>query len=226
MKILVCGGKNEAEYVISAYVGGRNKIVVMNNNEHVAKEISETYDLEVLVTDPTKMYSFEIADVYNFDLIIALLDRDVDNFVCCKIAKERFAIKKAICTVSDPNNVEVFTRLGIDSPISASHLLKQRIEGETDIESLIKTMTLENDKIVITEITVKKEFSCCGLSLAQLQLPKFGNITCIYRDPSVVIPRGDTVIMPNDKLVIASAPADQKKIIKFIKKEKEDEEKQ
>ena len=60
----------------------------------------------------------------------------------------------------------------------------------------------------------------------QLQLPKYANITCIFRNPNVIIPRGDTVIKDNDKLVIASAPNDQKKVIRFIKKVKEDADQQ
>lgn len=221
MKILICGGKNEADFVIRAFNKGNNKLVIMNDDSQTAKMLSERNDVDVIDTDPSKLYSFEIADIVNFDLVIALMDRDADNFVCCKIAKEKFGIKKAICTVSNPNNVEVFQTLGIDTPISASYLLTQRIEGESDIESITKTLSLENDKIVITEIKIKKDFECCNQSLLELQLPKYGNITCIFRDPRVVIPRGDTIIKQGDTLVIASAPQDQKKLIRFVKRTKD-----
>ena len=223
MKVLICGGNQEADFVIRSFLKNkRNKIVVINNDAEIAKELSDHYGIEVLDTDPTKLYSFEIADIYDFDLVIALMEKDADNFVCCHIAKDKFNIKKAICTVTNPNNVEVFEELGIDTAISASYLLPQRIEGETDIENITKTFSLQNDKIVITEITVLPNFECCNRSLMDLQLPKCGNITCIFRDPKVIIPRGDTIIRNGDNLVIASSPDDQKKLIKFIKKERED----
>ena len=223
MKVLICGGNQEADFVIRSFLKNkRNKIVVINNDAEIAKELSDHYGIEVLDTDPTKLYSFEIADIYDFDLVIALMEKDADNFVCCHIAKDKFNIKKAICTVTNPNNVEVFEELGIDTAISASYLLTQRIEGETDIENITKTFSLQNDKIVITEITVLPNFECCNRSLMDLQLPKCGNITCIFRDPKVIIPRGDTIIRNGDNLVIASSPDDQKKLIKFIKKEMED----
>ena len=223
MKVLICGGNQEADFVIRSFLKNkRNKIVVINNDAEIAKELSDHYGIEVLDTDPTKLYSFEIADIYDFDLVIALMEKDADNFVCCHIAKDKFNIKKAICAVPNPNNVEVFEELGIDTAISASYLLTQRIEGETDIENITKTFSLQNDKIVITEITVLPNFECCNRSLMDLQLPKCGNITCIFRDPKVIIPRGDTIIRNGDNLVIASSPDDQKKLIKFIKKERED----
>lgn len=223
MKVLICGGNQEADFVIRSFLKNkRNKIVVINNDAEIARELSDQYGIEVLDTDPTKLYSFEIADIYDFDLVIALMEKDADNFVCCHIAKDKFNIKKAICTVTNPNNVEVFEELGIDTAISASYLLTQRIEGETDIENITKTFSLQNDKIVITEINVLPNFECCNKSLMDLQLPKCGNITCIFRDPKVIIPRGDTIIRNGDNLVIASSPDDQKKLIKFIKKEREE----
>lgn len=223
MKVLICGGNQEADFVIrSFHHNRRNKIVVINDDEEIAKDLSNRYGIEVLDSDPTKLYSFEIADIYDFDLVIALMEKDADNFVCCHIAKDQFNIKKAICTVNDPNNVEFFEELGIDTAISASYLLTQRIEGESDIENITKTFSLQDDKIVITEITVLSTFECCNKSLMDLQLPRCGNITCIFRDPKVIIPRGDTIIKTGDNLVIASSPQDQKKLIRFIKKEKEE----
>jgi len=217
MKILIAGGKREADYVVRSFKESGNRLVVMNDDEKTAKRISELNGVSVLLTDPTKMYSFEIADVNNFDLVISLMEKDSDNFIVCRMAKQLFHIKKAICTVNNPNNVSLLERLGIDSPISAPYLLTERIKGESDIESLTKTMSLENQKIVITEIKVRKDFYCAGKDLKTLRLPNTGNITCIFRDPQVLIPRGDTVINAGDTLVVASAPKDQEDLVSFVK---------
>lgn len=229
MNILICGGRTEADYVLSAFRKHGNRIVIMNDDQDTCDMLSEHYGIDILKTDPTKIYSFEIADVANFDLIISLMSNDADNFTICKIGKELFNIKKAICTVNNPNNVGVFQRLGVDSPISASYLLTERIKGESDIESLFKTLSLENEKIVITEIKIVPNSWCQGMSLKDLGLPNSGNITCIFRDPEVIIPRGNTVIEGNDTLVIASAPENQEELISFIKegpeKDEDDEQK-
>ncbi len=220
MNIVVCGGRQQADYLLSVFANKRgNNIVVINDDEKIADTISEHYGLEVIKSDPTKHYSFEIANVTNFDLVISLQSNDVDNFVTCRMAKQFFHIKKSICTVSNPNNVDIFTHLGIDVAISDSYLLTQKIKGESDIESVFKTSSLEGEKIVITEIKIKDSFWCVGKDLKSLGLPKTGNITCIFRDPEVIIPRGDTTINVNDTLVIASAPKNQEELIEFIKGE-------
>ena len=55
-----------------------------------------------------------------------------------------------------------------------------------------------------------------------LKLPATGNITCIFRDPEVIIPRGSTMIEEGDTIVIASAPEHQRELIEFIKGSDED----
>ncbi|MDD6240614.1 MAG: NAD-binding protein [Eubacteriales bacterium] len=216
--ILLCGGKTEADYVLGAFLKKRNNhIVIINDDLQTVERMSEHYGVNILVSDPTKIYSFEKADVTDFDLVVSLSDRDADNFVTCMIAKELFHIKKAICTVNNPNNVAIFSRLGIDSPISASYLLKDRIKGESDVDSIFSTLSLENDKLVITEILINKDFPCCGKSLKDINLPHTGSIACIFRDPDVIIPRGDSVFQNNDRIILASAPEDQSDLIEFIK---------
>lgn len=217
MNILVCGGKAEADYVLSAFRSHNNRIVVMNADNDTAELLSEHYSIDVFKIDPTKIYSFEVADVTNFDLVVSLMERDADNFVVCKIAKELFHIKKAICTVNNPNNVAIFQRLGIDSPISASYLLTERIRGESDVESIFRTLSLEDEKIVITEVKVMETFPCVNQTLAQLRLPNTGNITCIFRDPDVIIPRGNTIIQEGDTIVIASAQESQQELVDYLK---------
>jgi trk system potassium uptake protein TrkA len=88
--------------------------------------------------------------------------------------------------------------------------------------SIFKTLSLENEKIVITEIKIGEEFPCCGRTLMDLKLPATGNITCIFRDPEVIIPRGSTMIEEGDTIVIASAPEHQRELIEFIKGSDED----
>lgn len=223
MNILVCGGKAQADYVLSVFAGKkRNRIVVFNQDKQTLDLISTHYkqmtsNLKTYLTEPTKKYSFEMANVTDFDLMISLQEQDADNFVTCLMAKQMFNIKKTICTVSNPNNVDIFMKLGIDVAISDSYLLAQKIKGESDIESILKTITLENEKLVITEIKIKPEFPCVDVALKDLHLPITGNITCIFRDPEVVIPRGDTVIKVNDTIVIASSAENQQSLIDFIK---------
>lgn len=221
MKIFIVGVDSQADFVVSSFKGKGNQLVIMNEDKEVAKTISEDNGVDVLTSPATKTFSLEEAEIEDFDLVVSLLERDVDNFVVCALCKKLFRVKKAICTVHNPNSVEVFKELGIDSPISDTYLLTERIRGESDVESIIKTLTLENEKVAITEVTVKPSFICVGKNLKDLGLPRVGNVCCIFRKPSVIIPRGDTVIASGDTLIIASGKNNQQEIVDFLKKGRE-----
>jgi trk system potassium uptake protein TrkA len=219
MKIIVCGGNKEADFVIREFKKGGHRIAVINGNEIIAKQLSENNGLDVILSDPTKIYSYTDSNVYNYDLIVSLLENDEDNFVVCKIAKQLFNVKKAICTVQNPDNVAIFKALGVDSPISASYLLTEKIKGESDVESLIKTLSMENEKIMITEIKIKNTFAIVGKTLKEVTFPHECNVCYIYRDSTMIIPRGDTKIEGEDTVVIASTPNDQEDIVSYLKRE-------
>jgi len=221
MRIVIAGGDKEADFVIREFRKSNNHLVIINPNERIARDLSSANDVEVNVSDPTKAYAYEEADIRGFDLIISLLECDEDNFVACSIAKKLFEVKKTICTVSNPDNVRIFEDLGIDSPISASYLLTERIKGESDLNGLIKSLSLENDKIKITEVKVKKSFAITGKALKDIAFPAPCNLCCIYRDPTVVIPRGTTILLEGDTIVLASTSEGQSSLIDYIKKEKE-----
>lgn len=220
MQIIIVGGDKEADFVIREFKKRCNHLVIINSSEKIARELSMQNGVEVNVSDPTKMYAYQEAEIQGFDLIISLLEKDEDNFVACQIAKKQFGVKKAICTVSNPDNVTLFEALGIDSPISASYLLTERIKGESDVDSLIRSLSLENDKIKITEIKIKKAFAVAGLALKDIVFPTPCNVCCIYRDPSVLIPRGTTELLDGDTIVLASTSSSQNDLIEFFKAEK------
>jgi trk system potassium uptake protein TrkA len=77
-------------------------------------------------------------------------------------------------------------------------------------------MTIENEKIMITEIIVEETSSIANLKVRDAHIPDFINIGCIYRDPDVIIVNGETTIYPQDRLVLISTPQKQKQAIDFI----------
>jgi len=220
MRIVILGGRNEADFVIKSFNNSKNELMVINSDEKTAKFLAESNHIEVLCSNPARLYTYENINIKGFDLVISLMDDDVSNFTACILLKKLFGVKKAICTVSNPNNVNVFNQLGIDSPISGSYLLTQRIQDESDVESLFKTMSLENEKVKIIEFRVRKEFDCVGKALKDLNLPSIANICCVFRNPNVIIPRGNTVIRTGDRLIVACAPVDQNEVISFLRKTK------
>lgn len=220
MKIVITGGKHEADYIVSKLKKERHQLIVINQDHDFAQYISANNDVGVFPGDPTKAYVLSDADAKNADVLLALSDSDTDNYITCITAKKLFNIKRTVAKVRNPKNVELFKRLGIDSVISSTYLLAQTILNESSVENIIKTLSIEDEKIVLVEIGVEPDFLVVDKKVMDIKFPSNINISCIFRDPHVIIPKGDTMIKAEDKIILITTPNDQDEIVDFIQKRK------
>ncbi|MFA5470962.1 MAG: NAD-binding protein [Acholeplasmataceae bacterium] len=220
MKIVITGGKHEADYIVSKLKKEHHHLIVINQDRDFAEYISANNDIDVFPGDPTKAYVLSDAEGQNADVLLALSDSDTDNYITCITAKKLFNVKRTVAKVKNPKNVELFKRLGIDSVISSTYLLAQTILNESSVENIIKTLSIEDEKIVMLEIGVEEDFSIVNKRLMDIEFPSNINISCIFRDPHVIIPKGDTLIKADDKLIIITTPNDQDEIVEYIQKRK------
>ena len=220
MKIVITGGKHEADYIVNILKKEHHHLIVINQDIEFAKYISSNNHIDVFPGDPTKAYTLSDAEAHNADVLLALSDDDTDNYITCITAKKLFHVKRTVAKVKNPKKVELFKRLGIDSVISSTYLLAQTILNESSVENIIKTLSIEDEKIVMLELGVEEEFAIVNKRLMDIKFPSNINISCIFRDPHVIIPKGDTRIKADDKLIIISTPNDQEEIIEYIQKRK------
>ena len=220
MRIVIANGDNSADYIIKNFNSRSNTLTIINNDKDIANHLAKSSKLPVILGDFTKVSTLKEANIQNADLFIALGRKDSDNYVGCLHARKQFGVKKCICIVNNPKNVEVFKELGLDSVICSTETLVSSVLAESSLEQLTKTMSFENDKIVMSEVVVKATYLIAHKHIMDLNFPKEGSIACIYRRPRVIIPNGSTLILPKDKLFVLSVPADQKKLIEFIQREK------
>ncbi len=220
MRIVICNGNNSADYIIKNFKNRHNTLSIINDDKDVASKLAQSSKLPVIFGDFTKVTTLKEANVDGADLFIALGHKDWDNYVGCLHARKQFGVKKCICVVQNPKNVEVFKQLGLDSVISSIENLVSSVLAESSLEDLTNTKSFENDKIVMSEVVVKPTYVIANKKIMELNFPKEGSIACVYRRPRVIIPNGSTIILPKDKIFILSTPFDQKKLIEFVKRSK------
>jgi trk system potassium uptake protein len=220
MKIVIAGGKHEADFIVKMLKEEHHQLIVINQDREFADYISSNNDIPVFPGDPTKAYCLSDAEADHADVLLALSDNDTDNYITCITAKRLFKIKKTVSKVRNPKNVELFKRLGIDSVISSTYLMGQTILNESSVENIIKTLSIEDEKIIMIEIAVENDFQLVNKKIMDIHFPKNINISCIFRDPHVIIPNGSTVIKPEDKLIIVTTPSEQDEIVDYIQRKK------
>lgn len=217
MIVVIANGNLEAAYVIDSFKEDKhNKIIVINSDKEVAEYLMKRQHVSVYVGNPWRIYALEEAGVYDADLFISLSDNDADNYVSCILAKKVFNVRKCICVVKNPDNVEIYKKLGIDSVISSTYLLTQNIKTESLEGNLIRSMNLDSNKIVMVEATLLSKYRICNKAIMDIHFPPYANIAYIMRDNEFIIPKGNVVLKPRDALVIACDKADEDSLKKYL----------
>ena len=219
MKIVVAAGRVEADYVINSFKDSNHSITIINPDRDYASYLATRHELPVFAGDPTKIYVLEEAEIKHADMFLALSDDDTDNYIMCMTAKTVFDIKKVVAIVRNPNNVKTFKKLGIDRVINATNLLVSHIANDTALTNLTRTTSIdEEEKVVVIEVMINDDFAFLDKELKNIKLPNKYNISCIFRDPIVIIPDGNSKIKRGDKLLIVTAQSDKESVIKFFEK--------
>ena len=216
MKVAISNGHEEADFIVKMYRGHSNKLVVINSDINICNEISKKNGIDVIFGDSTSEYDLKLAEINDYDVFIALSNSDVINYIDCKLAKQVFHVKKTIAIVKNPNIVSLFKSLGVDSTISSTYLLGETIKREADIETVLKTLSFEDNKVSISELLISEELAVCNKKLKDIKLDKPFNISAIYRKPNLIIPKGETELVEGDKIFIMAASENKDYITSYF----------
>lgn len=220
MKIVVADGFHEADYIISRFNTANNNLVVLNEDEDICHYLSLNNDIPVMKGRCTRESDLREAGAENCDLFIALSEDDYKNYVACKTIKKCLGAKRCLATVTNPKNVNIFKRLGIDAVVSSTYLLGEQIHNLTSIENLVNSLSLDDEKIIIDEIRITSDLKVEGKTLSELNISDIATISCITRSGKQLIPNGQSVIMDGDKVLVVSTVENHNRIIDIFQRKK------
>lgn len=192
------------------------KAKIIEKNEERCEFLTENLkNTLVLNGDGTNLELLNIEDFGESDVIISVTNSDEKNLLCSLLAKQLGA-KRVITRVSKPTNVSLFEKVGIDVAISPKESAIHEI-----VNTLIKTnidilASVEQGQGEIIDISVPQYFK--NKKVMELKLPKRAIISIIQRGSKIIIPKGDTLVRPDDQLIIFTMADNVDDIKNFFEK--------
>jgi len=208
MRIVIAGTGIAVYFLAKRFTSKGYNISIISDN--LPDSEYYTKNLKALVingsfSDPELLTQ---AQAHSADIFIGMTQRDQDNLVLCQMAKEFYQIPRILAVVNDPDNEEVFTKIGIKA-ISNCRFLIETIENMSDLDDIKQQISVVEGKVIITEMVISADSKVVGKSLSQIPIPMSVLITTIIRGEDVIIPQGSTTIEAQDRLLILSLPENQ-----------------
>jgi len=204
MKIVIVEGSSQADFLLKIFKSKKCRLIVINSDKNTCEYLKNHSDIPIFYGDPTKNYVLEEADVKEADIFISLSERDEINYVACQLAKKLFNVKKTISSVSNPKDVNIFEKLGIDSALSSTYLVAKVIEKESLSNDIYQLLDIDNDDVTLTKVKLHEESEYIDKQLKDIKLGININASCLLRDEEIINPNGNTTLLSGDVLYIVS----------------------
>jgi len=200
--IVVAGAGKVGYHLARALIADHEVLVIEVDPTRVAF-VAEELGAEVIMQgDACDAATMERAGMERADLVAAVTGDDEDNLTFCQIAKAKFSVPRTVARINNPQNEDLFRRLGIDSTVSATNLILGHIEQELPWRGLIPLMTFRGRGLEIVELRIPAEAAVVGKQVRQVLLPQ-GSLLCLVIDAegSPRVPTPDTLIHVDDIVV-------------------------
>ncbi|MEY2983872.1 MAG: Trk system potassium uptake protein TrkA [Cyanobacteriota bacterium] len=203
MRVIVIGQDKLAYFLGKHFIAKNDTLTLITAREDEALALSHKLPASVICGDGSEPSVLEDAGAYRADVLLALTAQDEDNLVACQIAQNRFGVPRTIALVNDPSNQIVLRQLGISVAFSATEILGQLIEEQTDYKDIKALIPVANGDVHLAEITLQPTSPAVGRRLKDLMLDT-AIIACIVRQGKVMVPKGSSQLQAGDRLIVIS----------------------
>lgn len=168
----------------------------------LSSELSRTL---VLQGDASELRFFQEEEMEWADAVVAVTGDDRTNIIAGLLAKQ-FNVKKVICEVINQQYLPVYNRLGIDSVINPRLVAAAQIMRYTRSKDVVDLAILQNEKAEVVELVLSDTSRVVNKKISKINFPRGMLIGTIVRNEEIIIPHGDTKLLPGDHLVIFALP--------------------
>jgi len=198
--IIVGGGKTGRALAARLEDRGENVVIVEEDEVVVEKARNEGYAVEW--GDGTDTEVLRSAGAENAKIIVAATGDDDANLLISQLADSKFDTEKVIARANNPDNVEAFEDLGVNT-IDAGMATAWAIDNQIERPALARWMTGVGRTGDVQEIEVTSE-EIIGKPISEVGpiLPDACLIALVSRNEETVVPTADYVIQQGDKLTL------------------------
>ncbi|MDY6936851.1 MAG: NAD-binding protein [Cyanobacteriota bacterium] len=202
MRIILIGSGKLIYFLARQFASKSYQMTIINSDADDAKLLASKVKATVLVGDGSDPARLEEAQAYRADALLALTPEDQDNLVACQIAQKRFSVAQTVALVNDPNNREVFEKLGVTVAFSATETIANSLKQQTEIEEIRNLVPVAEGQVSVSEVTLLDDSPVVGKTIVDLDPPDGTLVACIVRGDTVFVPKAWTQLEAGDRLVI------------------------
>jgi len=200
--------------LILAKLGINTKLIERDKErcEKIAEKLPHTL---VINGDGTNIDLLKSEGIETIDGFVAVTGFDEDNLLVALLAKH-LGTKKVIAKVDRTNYIPILEKIGVDAVVNPRMTTVSAILRFIRKGKIISLTLLKEGEAEVIELIVSPYSKIINKPLKKANLPQNSIIGAIVRKDEVIIPHGNDIIQPEDKIIIFALSSDIKKIEKIF----------
>ena len=183
MKVCIAGGGRVGRYLAQNLLANRHKVVIIEPVEAQCRMLADTLDISVICGNSISTDTLRTADV------------------ACQIAKQEFGVNRTVARASNPKNRGLLHTLGVDTVVCGTDNLSHILEREIETDNIRQLLSLGGGTASLNEILLPADFQFAGKQVMEIPIPGDTILVSITRDTEFIIPHGNTVLLPWDRIL-------------------------
>lgn len=135
------------------------------------------------------------------DVVVCLTEDDKLNLMLALLAKHLGA-DKTVVRVARNEYVDLMEKVGVDVVLSARLLSASEVLAFARRGGVVSVSLLEGAKAEAVEVIMQEGAPAAGKPLMQAKLPRECLVCAYVRDGAAVIPNGESVLLPGDRVIL------------------------
>ncbi|MBQ7101906.1 MAG: NAD-binding protein [Clostridia bacterium] len=209
--VILLGASRMSYYLAKRLISLGSKVKIVDQDREACEAFSARVPSATMIVgdgmQPEVLLEEGIGDA---DAFIALTGSDEVNVLSSFFAAEQ-KVPTVIAKVNKPDLAQTAEKLGLRSIVSpqksVSDVLSRYARAlHNSIGSNVETLyKMFDGKAEVLEFNVRSDFKYCDIPLREIKLKENTLIAGIVRYRKPILPSGDDVILPGDKVIVMTA---------------------
>lgn len=182
------------------------QITIIENEKRRCQQINEKLDnVLVIKGDYTNIDLLQEEGLDQMDAFIALTGNSETNIISCLTARNH-GVYKTIAQVENKEYIHISQNIGVDTLINKKLLAANSIFRHVRKGNVEAITSLHGVDAEVIEYVITKSNQLTKKPLKDLHFPDTALIGGVIRGEETLIPRGDTQLMINDRVIVFALP--------------------
>ncbi len=215
-RIFIMGGGNTGFMLAQALQGRGLPAKVIEKNHGKCEELASLLEkVTVLHGDGTSQEVLLEENIQETDCFIAVTDDEEANILGALLAK-RLGAKKSIALINRVEYMPLVSIIGIDGVINPRHAAVSKILNYVRKGKIVSATPLHDERVEAYEAIALETADITDRPIKDIKFPPGTIVGAIIRKDEILIPDGDSVIRPDDHVIIFTFRSTVQKLEKML----------